>query len=47
MEVTVRITVPLADELRERFARAAESCTVHRSLHPELACWIRFEYGPA
>jgi putative redox protein len=42
--VTVRVTAPVADDLRDRFERAAESCTVHRSLHPELGCWIRFEW---
>ena len=45
LEVTVQVTAALTAELRARFENAAASCTVHRSLHPELVCAIRFEYA--
>ena len=46
LEVTVRISTPLTADQRARFESAAASCTVHRSLHPDLVCAIRFEYAP-
>ena len=45
LEVTVQVNTPLSTELRGRFESAAASCTVHRSLHPDLVCAIRFEYA--
>jgi putative redox protein len=44
LEVTVQVNTPLSAELRTRFESAAASCTVHRSLHPDLVCELQFEY---
>ena len=44
LEVTVQVKSPLSAELRARFETAAASCTVHRSLHPDLICTVCFEY---
>jgi hypothetical protein len=44
LEVKVQVSTPLGAELRGRFENAAASCTVHRSLHPDLVCTIQFEY---
>lgn len=45
LEVTVQVSTPLTAELRARFENAAATCTVHRSLHPDLVCELHFEYS--
>lgn len=36
LATTITVSVPLDESLVKRFQRAAETCTVHRSLHPEI-----------
>jgi len=45
LDVLIRIAVPVATGVAARLRRAAESCVVHRSLHPELAVGITIEGG--
>jgi putative redox protein len=51
LEVVVTIPPDKATRLdegqRERLERAAGHCPVHASLHPDVACEIRFVYGKA
>jgi putative redox protein len=44
LEVRIRVTGVIPDDLRRRFEAAAHACTVHRSLHPELEAPIEFSY---
>jgi putative redox protein len=44
LNVWIRIRGDVTPDLRTRFATAANTCTVHRSLHPDLDCRIQFEY---
>ena len=45
--LTVNIHVPhaLSQEDREKFERAAHTCPVHKSLHPEIEVPLRFTWG--
>lgn len=45
--LTVNIHVPyaLAEEDREKFVRAAHTCPVHKSLHPDIEIPVRFTWG--
>jgi putative redox protein len=45
--LTVNIHVPhaLSQEDREKFERAAHTCPVHKSLHPEIEIPLRFTWG--
>ncbi len=46
-KLTVRIHVPQAvtPENREKLVRAAHTCPVHKSLHPEIETPIEFSWG--
>jgi putative redox protein len=44
LAVRIRVTGAVPADLRQRFQAAAHSCTVHRSLHPDLAAPIEFSY---
>jgi putative redox protein len=45
--LTVKIHVPqqVTEENRERLERAARSCPVHKSLHPEVQVPLEFTWG--
>jgi putative redox protein len=45
--LTVRIHVPcdLSPENREKLERAAHTCPVHKSLHPDVQTPIEFTWG--
>jgi putative redox protein len=45
--LTVRIHVPrdLSSENREKLERAARTCPVHESLHPDIEIPIKFTWG--
>lgn len=45
--LTVRIHVPqsVTPENREKLVRAAHTCPVHKSLHPEVQTPIKFTWG--
>jgi putative redox protein len=45
--LTVNIHVPhaLSQEDRDKFERAAHTCPVHKSLHPEIEIPLRFTWG--
>jgi putative redox protein len=45
--LTVRIHVPhnLSPEDREKLERAARTCPVHKSLHPDIETSIEFTWG--
>lgn len=47
LATTIRIGVPIDESLARRFRRAAETCTVHRSLHPDIDAHITIDYHPA
>jgi len=36
LATTITIAAPVEETLIKRFRRAAETCTVHRSLHPDI-----------
>ncbi len=46
-KLTVRINVPhlLGDDQKQRLERAAHTCPVHRSLHPDVQMPIEFTWG--
>jgi putative redox protein len=44
LDVWIRVRGTVDNELRARFEAAAHTCTVHRSLHPDLDCHIEFAY---
>lgn len=43
LEVTISVAAYLSSAVLARLERAASSCTVKRSLHPEVAVTVRFE----
>lgn len=45
--LAVKIHVPhaLSDENKEKFVRAAHTCPVHKSLHPDIQTPIEFTWG--
>ena len=45
--LTVNIHMPpaLSEEDREKFVRAAHTCPVHKSLHPDIEIPVRFTWG--
>ena len=45
--LTVKIHVPhdVSDENKEKFVRAAHTCPVHKSLHPDVQMPIEFSWG--
>ncbi len=45
LPVEVRIPTPLSPEMREILERAAHTCPVHRSLHPDIDAPITFIWG--
>lgn len=46
LATTITIDVPIEESLGKRFQRAAETCTVHRSLHPDVDAPIVVNYQP-
>jgi putative redox protein len=47
LTVTIAIDAPVAEDVLVRLERAAEHCTVHRSLHPEVAVDVVWQTGAA
>jgi len=45
LAVAVTVGVPVPPDVRLRLQRAAEHCTVHRSLHPDVSVVLDF-YTP-
>lgn len=44
LEVLIRVSGAVPQDLRERFHAAAHACTVKRSLHPDLDCVVELVY---
>ena len=45
LAVKIRIPHPVSEEHRQRLERAAHTCPVHRSLHPDVQKPIQFIWG--
>ena len=45
LAVTMRVPATLDESARAIVRRAAEGCPVHRSLHPDVAVTVRYEWG--
>lgn len=47
LATTITFTQAIDDSLAKRFRRAAETCTVHRSLHPDIDAPIELRFPPS
>jgi putative redox protein len=45
LTVKIHIPQPLSPESKEKLVRAAHTCPVHRSLHPDVEIPIEFTWG--
>ncbi|MFP5205774.1 MAG: OsmC family protein [Acidobacteriota bacterium] len=45
LTVNIHVPRPISAEDREKFVRAAQTCPVHKSLHPEIEVPLRFTWG--
>lgn len=45
LSVKIHVPQPLNEETRQKFERAAHTCPVHKSLHPDIQAPIEFSWG--
>jgi putative redox protein len=45
LAVKIHVPHPISPEDREKFVRAAHTCPVHKSLHPDVQTPIEFTWG--
>ncbi|SNT40172.1 putative redox protein [Granulicella rosea] len=45
LAVTIRVPKPVTEENRTKLERAAHTCPVHKSLHPDVQMPIQFIWG--
>jgi len=45
LSVKIHVPQPLSDENKQKLERAAHTCPVHRSLHPDVQAPIEFAWG--